>query len=129
MLNFFPLLPRPRLPDQYHFPNNGLIHAQSASQLTKDIGHSCDDNRNGVTGTSSRLSSLDDINGFESQEYGEDNIIDGNDGQDFDNSEDAIDNDTVMSQTHQGIAFKLVNKQIFLLSFANNYKYSLWQRL
>ncbi|KAK1358166.1 hypothetical protein POM88_051422 [Heracleum sosnowskyi] len=79
------------------------------------IGHSYDDNRNGVIGTSSRhskdnsvnlLSSFDDVNDSESHEYGEDDMIDDENEidenvEDFSNSEDAIENDTVMSQAHR----------------------------
>ncbi|KAK1363185.1 hypothetical protein POM88_038746 [Heracleum sosnowskyi] len=79
------------------------------------IGHSYDDNRNGVIGTSSRhskdnsvnlLSSFDDVNDSESHEYGEDDMIDDENeidenGEDFSNSEDAIENDTVMSHAHR----------------------------
>ncbi|KAK1359776.1 hypothetical protein POM88_044250 [Heracleum sosnowskyi] len=112
---FRPLLPR--LSNQYTSSLiNSLIHGPSSSQLSRGIGHSYDDNRNGVIGTSSRhskdnsvnlLSSFDDVNDSESHEYGEDDMIDDENeidenGEDFSNSEDAIENDTVMSQAHRG---------------------------
>lgn len=99
------LLPRP--PNQYlSLLNNSLVQAPYSSQLTSVIGHSCDDNRNGVTGTSRHSKdtlSFDDVSYSESHEYVEDDIIDGDDGEDFNNCEDAIDNDTILSLTRDNI--------------------------
>ncbi|KAK1388652.1 hypothetical protein POM88_016830 [Heracleum sosnowskyi] len=78
------------------------------------IGHSYDDNRNGVIRSSRHskdnsvnlLSSFDDVNNSKSHEYGEDDMIDDENeidenGEDFSNRGDAIENDIVMSQAHR----------------------------
>ncbi|KAK1388702.1 hypothetical protein POM88_016880 [Heracleum sosnowskyi] len=78
------------------------------------IGHSYDDNRNVVIRSSRHskdnsvnlLSSFDDVNDSKSHEYGEDDMIDDENeidenGEDFSNRGDAIENDIVMSQAHR----------------------------